>query len=140
MVHTVYGLHIEMLVLPIALNVERHQYACVAHRPELTVEIGQGLRRGATDIGDQIALAQTRLLGRAVGGNPRDHEPAVTSLSVQPDPRLRVAADRAIGNQIGEDRRQEVGRHIHVAGGAAAVAGRVAYDQRADADQPALAW
>jgi len=70
-------------------------------------------------------------------GEPDDHHLALRLGGVEPEPRPRRAVGLAEGQQVVEDRRQQVDRHDHVEGLGPAALARLLELQRADADEVA---
>ena len=108
-------------------------------RPELLVEVRQ--RRGdlAADADHDVAALDACLLRGALRRDAAHHQAPAISSALTPSHGLPGPDDAAVGEQIAEDRHQEVDRHEHVAGAVALLPVGVADDQRADADQLALA-
>ena len=76
---------------------------------------------------------------RAARRDAADQQPPVHRLRVEAEPGPPGPGHAALGEQIAEDRSEQIDRHEHVAGARLVVAVGVADDQRTDADQLALA-
>src|SRR6185503_19711990 len=97
--------------------------------PQLDVEIGLALYRLPADADDHVARADVRVIGRAFRGDAGYDHVALHFLRVDADPRARARRRLAGGDEIAQQRLQQVDRHEHVAGDLVAGAHGIAHHQ-----------
>src|SRR5882757_703122 len=139
MVEAVDRLNVEVLHRIAIADVKPDHGAGPAFGPDLAVEVGQARGGLAVDADDHVAALDTGLVGRSAGRHAANHQAPVRVVGVHAKPRPSRPRRPPLGQEIAEDRRQPIDRHEHIAGVVLFGAGGVADDQRADADELALA-
>src|SRR5205807_5694846 len=93
----------------------------------------------AVDADDHVTALDTGLVSGTAGRHTTNHQAPMRVVSVHAKPRPARPRWPSLGEEIAKDRRQPVDRHEHIAGVVLFGAGRIADDQRADADELAFA-
>src|SRR5882762_9906106 len=129
---------VDTLLLAAVPDIERNRGTGGTDGPHLAIKIRKAARRFASDTDDFVAFAQPGLLARPAWSEAADRETPGGVVCRNAKPRTPAARDAAIRDQVAKDRRQLLDRHEHVARRCFSGAGRVADDQRADADELAV--
>src|SRR3954469_8072233 len=108
------GRHCQVEGAAVAIDRERHLDAGIAERPDATKQAGKLGHFGAADREYHVAGAQLGLARGPAAGETDHHDPVVDLGGVESEPWPRRTIAAAEGEQVVEERLQEIDRHDHV--------------------------
>ena len=129
---------VTFLTLPSREQRQRYLGARGAALPDAAVEIGEVVDRLAGDVANDVAELHAGAFGRTAGREPLDGDAVFRLRRVDAEPRPGRPIDAAEVQHVVEDRIDQLARHEHVAFDRLVAVGFL-HEQRADADQPAVA-
>src|SRR5262245_53040842 len=108
------GLYAQLEGRTLAIDQQWHLDAGLTQLPDAAEETGKIAHLGAGNAEDDIAGAQIRLLRRAAAGEPQDGDVAADLGGVDAEPGARGPVGAADGEEVVQDRLDEIDRHDHV--------------------------